>query len=137
MSHFTQVKTSIKDLQAFETAVKNLGLELHHNAQCRYFYGTTEKDLVIKLKGRYDAALERDEENRTYQLTADWYDDHVAKEIGPNGQYILQEYAFEVAKKQARLAGYTVRRENVNGKMSIIVDIPKGARKNAINRNLC
>lgn len=137
MSHLTQVQTQIKDLQAFERAVIAMGLQLLRNAECRYYAGNkVQKEYVIRLKGEYDAALDRIPQTEAYCLTADWFGGHVAKEIGRNGQALLSEYAYEVAKKKARLLGYSVRKEVKNGVVNIVVDVPKGVKKNAVVSNL-
>ena len=48
MSHFTNVKTEIRDMEALENALKSMDLNMEHNAECRHYYGTTIKENVAK-----------------------------------------------------------------------------------------
>ena len=58
MSHFTTIKTQIKDAAALRSAVTELGLELIANAEARgYISNKTKGAFVIRLKGPYDIAV--------------------------------------------------------------------------------
>jgi len=72
MSHFTQINAEIRDLEALRAAVARCGGEVVENAECRYYYGTQRKEVVIRLPGKYDAALEKQADG-SYRLAADWY----------------------------------------------------------------
>ena len=55
MSHFTTIKTQIRDTEALQAACTELGLELVPNAEARgYHTRTTKGEYVIRLKGPYD-----------------------------------------------------------------------------------
>ena len=55
MSHFTTIKTQIRDTEALRAACSELGLELIQNAEARgYYTQTTKGEYVIRLKGPYD-----------------------------------------------------------------------------------
>ena len=57
MSHFTEIKTQIKDIEALRLACQELGLNLLQNAEARgYYENKTKGDYVIQLKGLYDIA---------------------------------------------------------------------------------
>jgi hypothetical protein len=60
MSHFTTIKTQIKDIAALEAACRELNLPLLHNAEARGYAGQTRRgDFIIKLNGPYDVAVNR------------------------------------------------------------------------------
>jgi hypothetical protein len=84
MSHFTTIQTQIRDLEALRDACGELGLGFTTNAKCRGYAGVTRlAPHVIQLKGPYDIAVEPSKENDgSYGLTTDWWDGHVAKEVG-------------------------------------------------------
>lgn len=107
MSHFTKVSTEIRDLEACEEALNNMGLQLSHNEECRYYYGTKTKENVVKLPGKYDMALESNGDG-TYNIVADFYGKDVENTIGAGGKIFLQNYAVEMLKKQARKMHMTV-----------------------------
>ena len=84
MSHFTEIKTQIKDIEALRLACAELGLTLLQNAEARgYYENRTKGDYVIQLKGPYDIAVNKQPDG-TYGLTADLWQGHVEKEVGQN-----------------------------------------------------
>ena len=82
MSHFTEIKTQIKDIEALRSACQELGLSLVPNADARGYYDNkTKGDFVIKLEGPYDIALNKQADG-TFGLTADLWQGHVENEVG-------------------------------------------------------
>jgi hypothetical protein len=60
MSHFTEIKTQIKDIEALRSACAELGLTLLQNADARGNYeNKTKGNFVVQLKGPYDIASTR------------------------------------------------------------------------------
>ena len=111
MSHFTTIKTQIRDVEALRMAVKELGLTLAENASARgYASNETKGDYVIRLKGPYDVALNRTE-GGAYGLTTDWWDGHVEKEVGANFGRLLQLYGVHKTMIESRKRGRLVRRQ--------------------------
>lgn len=52
MSHFTEIKTQIKDIEALRSLCQEIGLGLLENAEARgYYENKTKGDYVIRLKG--------------------------------------------------------------------------------------
>ena len=125
MSHFTQIASEIRDLEALAAAVARCGGEVLENAGCRYYYGTQQKELVIKLPGRYDAALERQADG-SYRLTADWYGGYVARYLGTNGDNLLQFYAAEKAKLEGRRRGFSVTERQEGTDIIVTLRDPAG-----------
>jgi hypothetical protein len=122
MSHFTTIKTQIKDLQALAAAVNELGLKLLPNTEARGFYQQKLKaPHVIRLKGPYDIAVQPQPDG-THGLTTDWWDGHVAKEVGPNLGRLLQLYAVHKASMEAKKKGFSVlRRPQPNGHIKLVL----------------
>ena len=111
MSHFTSIQTRVRDIDALRDACGELGLQLLGNAQVRgYRDNNIPGEFVIRLKGPYDIALNR-EPNGTYALTTDWWDGHVEREVGSNFGRLLQLYAVHKTTRDARAKGYSVRRQ--------------------------
>ena len=78
MSHFTTIQTQIRDIPALREACDELGLELLQNAEARGFASNSRAAAyVVRLKGPYDIAADRQEDG-TYQLVTDWWGGHVA-----------------------------------------------------------
>ena len=112
MSHFTTIKTQVRDLEALHDACAELGLELLPNAACRGYGGVTRQAAhVIRLKGPFDIAVEPSEDNDgTHGLTTDWWDGHVAREVGVGYGRLLQAYGVHKTTREARARGLRVHR---------------------------
>ena len=122
MSHFTQIKTQIKDIAALRSACQELGLALLQNAQARGFYeNKTKGDFVIKLKGPYDIAVNKQPDG-TYGLTADLWEGRVEEEVGKDYGKLLQLYGVHKTAIEARKKGLSVlRRPQQNGSIKLVL----------------
>ena len=94
-------------------ACGELGLGFTANAKYRGYAGVTRlAPHVIQLKGPYDIAVEPARENDgTYGLTTDWWDGHVAKEVGTGYGRLLQSYGVHKTMREARNRGLRVHRQ--------------------------
>ena len=122
MSHFTTIKTQIKDIEALRAACREMGLTLFQNVDARGYGQTTRKgDYVIKLNGPYDIAVNKQPDN-TFGLTTDWWSGHVEKEAGKNYGKLLQLYGVHKATIEARKKGLSVlRRQKQDGSIKLIL----------------
>jgi len=122
MSHFTTIKTQIKDIAALRSACREIGLTVLEQAEARgYSENKTRGDYVIQLKGPYDVALNKQADD-SYGLTTDWWDGHVEKEVGPNYGKLLQLYGVHKASIEARNKGLSVlRRQKQDGSIKLIL----------------
>lgn len=122
MSHFTTIKTQIRDLVALRAALAELGLALLENATARgYAQNSIPGDYVIQLKGPYDIALKR-QASGAYELTADLWMGHVEAEVGKNYGRLLQLYGVHKATAEARKKGHLVqRRSQQDGSIKLVI----------------
>jgi hypothetical protein len=122
MSHFTEIKTQIKDIDALRSACLELGLPLLQNTEARgYYENKTKGDYIIQLKGPYDIALNKQADG-TFGLTADLWQGHVEKEVGPGYGKLLQFYGVHKATLEARKKGLSVlRRHQQNGSIKLVL----------------
>jgi hypothetical protein len=122
MSHFTTIKTQIKDIEALRSACQEMGLSLLQNAEARGYYENKIKgDYVIQLKGPYDIALNKQPDG-TFGLTADLWQGHVEKEVGQGYGKLLQLYGVHKATLEARKRGLSVlRRQHQNGTIKLVL----------------
>lgn len=128
MSHFTTIQTQIRDLDALSDACHEMDLGFIASAPCRGYAGLTRQaPHVIRLKGPYDIAVEPAKENDgTYGLTTDWWDGHVANEVGENYGRLIQNYGIHKTMREARLRGLRVnRRQEQDG--SVLLTLEGGA----------
>jgi hypothetical protein len=122
MSHFTTIKTQIKDIAALRSACAELGLTVKQNAQARgYYENKTKGDYVIQLKGPYDIALNQQPDG-SFGITADLWQGHVEKEVGQGYGKLLQLYGVHKATMEARKKGLSVlRRPQQNGAIKLVL----------------
>jgi hypothetical protein len=122
MSHFTEIKTQIKDIEALGLAVQEMGLTLLQNAEARgYYENKTKGDYVSRLKGPYDIALNQQPDG-TFGLTSDLWNGHVEMEVGQNYGKLLQLYGVHKATIEARKKGLSVlRRQQQNGSIKLVL----------------
>jgi hypothetical protein len=122
MSHFTTIKTQIKDIAALRSACQELGLILLQDTEARG-YGSQIRagDYVIKLNGPYDIAVNKQPDN-SFGLTTDWWQGHVEQEVGSNYSKLLQLYAVHKATMEAKRKGMAVlRRQKQDGSIKLIL----------------
>ena len=122
MSHFTEIKTQIRDIEALGLACSEMGLSLIPNAKARgYAKQHTHGNHVIRLKGPYDIAVNKQPYN-TFGLTTDWWAGHVEKEVGKEYGRLLQLYGVHKATLEARRKGLCVqRRSQSNGNIKLVL----------------
>ena len=128
MSHFTTIQTQIRDLEALRDACVELGFPFLQNASCRGYAGITRKaPYVIQLRGPYDIAVDPSpEKDGTYGLTTDWWDGHVAKEVGEGYGRLLQAYGIHKTIREARSRGLrVVRKQEQDG--TVLLTLEGGA----------
>lgn len=113
MSHFTTIQTQIRDLDALREACAELGLGFIAKAHARGYAGVSRPaDHVIRLRGPYDIAVDPSAEvPGTYGLTTDWWDGHVAREVGTGYGRLLQSYGVQKTMSEARTRGLRTSRK--------------------------
>lgn len=109
MSHQTVIKTKITDEEALASACEQLGLKLQHNAQQRTYSGSVTRSLVIRCKGPYDIAATKQQDG-TYELSTDWWQGYVEKEVGKDYSVLTQEYGIAKMTLEAESVGHYVER---------------------------
>ena len=122
MSHFTTIKTQIKDIEALRSACTEMGLALFENTEARGYYENKIKgDHVIQLKGPYDIALNKQPEG-SFGVTADLWEGHVENEVGQNYGKLLQLYGVHKAMREARKKGHLVKRsQRQDGSIKLVI----------------
>lgn len=122
MSHFTTIKTQIRDIPALRAACAEMGLPVLQKAQARGYAGNQlPGDYVLQLKGPYDVALTRQADG-SHALACDWWQGHVEKEVGPNFGKLLQLYGVHKATREARAKGCLVqRRAQQDGSIKLVI----------------
>ena len=124
MSHFTTILTQIRDAEALADACAELGVELLHDTEARGFAESTRHgELVVRLQGPYDIAANRANPNdgtEPYELTTDWWNGHVEREVGPNYGRLLQLYGVhKTMREAAKKRLHVTRRQETDGSIKL------------------
>jgi hypothetical protein len=127
VSHFSQVKTKLRDQTVLKKALTKMGftvVEGEEGTKVRGYFGDTQAaEFKVLTKTHYDIGFVRDEEGN-YSLVGDW-------ELMPRVSGISQEpfladvkreYARESILQTAAQQGYEVKmQENVEGTIEMVV----------------
>lgn len=128
MSHFTTIQTEVRDLDALHNACIEMDLKLASEVMCRGYGGINRTaHRIIQLKGPYDIAVDPSEKNDgSFNLTTDWWNGHVEKEVGAGYGRLLQTYGVHKTLIEARRRGLrATRRQQDDG--CILVTLEGGS----------
>jgi hypothetical protein len=123
MSHWTTVKTQIRDIAALHRAANELGLTMKENAQARGYYQSMTAEYVLETKQPcpYDIAVNRLHDG-TFQLVTDWHAGGVAAQVGQDFKKLIQLYGVHKATMEARKKGLNVSRTTLaNGSIKLAI----------------
>ena len=125
MSHFTTIQTQIRDIASLVDACVDLGVRLVPDSFCRGYAGVSRQaPYVIKLRGPYDIAVDpAPEKDGCFGLTTDWWDGHVAKEVGSGYGRLLQSYGVHKTIREAHQRGLrTTRKQEADGSILLTLE---------------
>ncbi|MEL7085141.1 MAG: DUF1257 domain-containing protein [Cyanobacteria bacterium P01_A01_bin.3] len=108
MSHFSQIKTKIRDLDALEAALCDLGIDsTRGDMQVRGYQGQTQAaSVIIPQANGYDVGFQWDGES--YQLVADlqYWQQRWSVETFVNK--VTQRYAYQTIVTESESKGFQV-----------------------------
>ncbi len=115
MSHFTTVKTKIRDMVCLKQALEDLNFEYEEaeeGVEVRGYMGQLEKaDLVIKASKTYDVGVRQTENG--IELLADWWGVETTRGLTEEefvGQ-LNQRYAYHKVIKEVKARGFSLEQE--------------------------
>ncbi len=122
MSHFTSVKTEIKNLIMLKQALKDLNLEYveAEAGQHLKIKGWNKEEfeclLEIKTGGPYSVGIVQNKQTENYEFVADWWGVETYTELAQD-QYmnrITQRYAYHTVMDKIKDKGYSLVNEEVD-----------------------
>lgn len=120
MSHFTKVKTRLRDLSTLKEALHELGYHFEENEWVGGYGGQkTQVDLVIRRPNGYDIGFKRAGEE--LEMVADLWGLSVKQEDFLN--QVSQKYAYHTIKNETRKQGFTISSEETqeDGAIRVVV----------------
>ncbi|HOA23390.1 MAG TPA: DUF1257 domain-containing protein [Aggregatilineales bacterium] len=116
MSHFTRVRTQLRDLDTVRRALEDLGFEVVENAPVRGYNGQQERaDLVVQTGSEYNLGFRREGQNVV--MVADFWGLRIDREGFLNR--VTQRYAYLTVLDQAQKQGWQSVAEEVQEDGSI------------------
>ncbi len=123
MSHFSQIKTQIRNLPALESALSDLGLDWKSGPRpVRGYQGQTQTaNVVIEQDNGYDIGFSWNDQE--YELVADidfWKQDWSVDQFL---QKVTQRYAFHTVVNTSAEQGFQVaeQEQNADGSIRLVV----------------
>lgn|SRR5574341_225292 len=103
MSHFTRVRTQLRNMDTLKKALTDLGYEIRADGMARGYGGQqAQADLVARVSGSYDVGFRREGDHIV--LVADFWGLRVDRKQFLD--QISQRYAYHTVMEQAELQGW-------------------------------
>ncbi len=120
MSHFSRVKTSLKNREHLQTALRQLGYTVTEGGMIRGYQGQKSVEFSIQGSKGYGIGFVKNPEG-TYDMVADWWGVKGATQerISQELHRIQQEYALQTVLTQTEKEGYSIV-ENVRDEKGTI-----------------
>lgn len=123
MSHFSQIKTQIRDLTSLQTALTDLGISWKPGPQpVRGYRGQTHSaEVVIEQSNGYDIGFSQ--EQGQYELVADLQ--YWQQPLSVEGflKQVTQRYAYHTVLKETSRQGFQLseQQENQDGTIRLVL----------------
>ena len=120
MSHFTRVRTQLRDLETVRQALMKLGYSVRTGEVRGYATATTTADLVVEVGNGYDVGFRYD--GKAVTMVGDFWGLKVKPEefVGK----VTQQYAYLTVTSQAAAQGWQVvgEEQQSDGSIKLIVE---------------
>ncbi|MCL2936035.1 MAG: DUF1257 domain-containing protein [Trichodesmium sp. MAG_R02] len=123
MSHFSQIKTQIRNLKSLQSALTDLGIDWKHGpTKVRGYRGqTSTAEVVIEQKNGYDLGFSWN--GNEYELVADLQFWQQAWSVDRFIKMVTQRYAFQTVINETTKQGFQVteQQKNQDGSIRLVV----------------
>ncbi|WOD38475.1 DUF1257 domain-containing protein [Nodosilinea sp. E11] len=125
MSHFSQIKTKIRNLDSLKLALSDLGTDWKAGpCDVRGYQGQTQTaDLVISQENGYDIGFRRNPETNDYELVADLQYWRQPLTVEGFLSRVTQRYAYNTVMTETSRQGFQLAEEQVreDGSVRLVV----------------
>ncbi|MEL6351028.1 MAG: DUF1257 domain-containing protein [Cyanobacteria bacterium J06627_28] len=125
MSHFSQIKTKLRNLSSLQLALDDTGIRWQAGPKAvRGYQGdTTTADIVIEQENGYDVGFSQSEETGNYELVADlqYWQQPLSVEGFLNR--VTQRYAYHTVLNESAGQGFQVSEkvDNEDGSIRLVL----------------
>ncbi|MCZ2201534.1 DUF1257 domain-containing protein [Cylindrospermopsis raciborskii] len=122
MSHFSQIKTQIRNLESLQDALSDLGIDWKSGSEVRGYRGQTHiAEVAIEQDNGYDIGFKWN--GQEYELVADLQ--YWQQNLSVDGflRQITQRYAYQTVMKETTKVGFQISQEqkNADGSISLVL----------------
>jgi hypothetical protein len=121
MSHFSQIKTKLRNLPSLQQALDDAGVRWESGPRCvRGYQGKTETaEVVIEQDNGYDLGFKRNSQTGDYELVADLQ--YWQQPLSVDGflNQVTQRYAYHTVLNESQSQGFQVAEQMTNTDGSI------------------
>lgn len=125
MSHFSQIKTKIRDLKSLQTALNDLGTPWKSGPHAvRGYQGQTETaEIVIEQQNGYDVGFRRNPATDEYELVADLQYWQQPLTVDGFLRQVTQRYAYHTVVNESASQGFqlTEQQQAEDGSIRLVV----------------
>ncbi|PSR17968.1 hypothetical protein C8255_09795 [filamentous cyanobacterium CCP3] len=125
MSHFSQIKTKIRNLDSLKLALNDLGADWKAGpCDVRGYQGQTQSaDVVIAQDNGYDIGFRRNPETSDYELVADLQYWQQPLTVDGFLRQVTQRYAYNTVLSETSRQGFQLSEEQVreDGSVRLVV----------------
>lgn len=121
MSHFSQIKTKIRNLDSLQAALTDVGAQWKSGpVEVRGYQGQTEvADVVIEQANGYDIGFRHNGQTHEYELVADLQYWQQPLTVDGFLNQVTQRYAFHTVLSESSRQGFQVAEQQTNQDGSI------------------
>lgn len=123
MSHFSQIKTKIRDLASLQAALTDLGVSWKPGPQpIRGYQGQTyQADIVIEQENGYDVGFSRNQDQ--YELVADLQYWQQSLSVQGFLNRVTQQYAYHTVMNETTRQGFqlTEQQQQQDGSIRLVL----------------
>jgi hypothetical protein len=121
MSHFSQIKTKIRNLESLKVALTDLGTEWKAGpSQVRGYQGQAQlADVVIAQDNGYDIGFRRNSETQDYELVADLQYWQQPLTVEGFLSRVTQRYAYNTVLAETGRQGFQLAEEQTQADGSV------------------
>ncbi len=125
MSHFSQIRTKIRNLSSLQSALNDLGIDWKSGpSPVRGYQGTTETaEVVIEQPNGFDIGFRLNPETKDYELVADLQYWQQPLSVDGFVNQISQRYAFHTVMEATAQEGFQVAEQKTteDGAIRLVV----------------
>lgn len=126
MSHFTQIKTELRNLTMVEAALRRQGIEFELGGTVEdYYHNLRQVDIVAHIPGQRPVGFVQNAENGLVELVGDWWGAKTSQEdvlAGLKGSY-AREQVMESLERQGVDLSKVKEIEEADGSVVFVVPL--------------